>query len=71
MDPIYDFRSDTVTKPTPEMVSAMFAPAVHVGDSVYGEDPTENAFERYMADLLGKENGLFVCTGVMSNQVTL
>lgn len=65
MDPVYDFRSDTVTKPTPEMVNAMFASTVQVGDSVYGEDPTENAFELYLADLLGMEKGMFVCTGVM------
>ncbi len=65
MEPVYDFRSDTVTKPTAEMVNAMCAPSVQVGDSVYGEDPTENAFESYMADLLGMDKGLFVCTGVM------
>lgn len=42
-----------------------------IGDSVYGEDPSENAFEAYMAELVGMEAGLFVVTGVMSNQIGL
>lgn len=67
-DPI-DLRSDTVTKPTPEMRSAMAA--AEVGDDVFGDDPTVNALQEYAADLLGKEAGLFVPTGSMGNQVSL
>ncbi len=64
-----DLRSDTVTKPTPGMLAAMTAAAV--GDDVYGEDPTANELERRVADLFGKEAGLFVPTGTMGNQVAV
>ncbi|OKO95429.1 Low-specificity L-threonine aldolase [Geobacillus proteiniphilus] len=50
--PFMDFRSDTVTKPTPEMRQAMFE--AEVGDDVYGEDPTVNRLEALAARLLGK-----------------
>ncbi|XP_054722349.1 LOW QUALITY PROTEIN: uncharacterized protein LOC129232133 [Uloborus diversus] len=60
-----DLRSDTVTKPTPEMRRAM-AEAV-VGDDVYGEDPTINELQRRVAELLGKEQALFVASGTMGN----
>ncbi len=64
-----DVRSDTVTKPTPEMRQVMFeAP---VGDDVYGEDPTINHLEEFTAALLGKEAGLFVPSGTMANQVAI
>jgi threonine aldolase len=64
-----DLRSDTVTKPTPEMLQAMVkAP---VGDDVFEEDPSANAFQQKMADLFGFEAGLFVPSGVMSNQIAL
>jgi len=66
---IIDFRSDTVTKPTPSMRNAM-ATAV-VGDDVYGEDPTVNALEKKMALLLGKQAALFVPTGTMSNLIAV
>ena len=69
MPDIIDLRSDTVTKPTPEMRQAM-ADAV-VGDDVYGEDPTVRALEEYAAHLLGKEAGLFVTSGTMGNQVAI
>lgn len=60
-----DFRSDTVTWPTPEMREAMAnAP---VGDDVYGEDPTINELEAEAAAMLGKEAGLFVASGTMGN----
>ncbi|HEV3138560.1 MAG TPA: beta-eliminating lyase-related protein, partial [Pirellulales bacterium] len=62
-----DFRSDTVTKPTPEMRAAM-AEAV-VGDDVFDEDPTIHALQRQIADTLGKEAALFVPSGSMSNQI--
>ena len=64
-----DLRSDTVTKPTPDMLKAMTE--AEVGDDVFAEDPTVNAFEQKMADLFGMEAGLFVSSGVMSNQLCL
>ncbi|MFO7945012.1 MAG: low-specificity L-threonine aldolase [Anaerolineales bacterium] len=60
-----DIRSDTVTKPTPEMREAMAS--ARVGDDVYGEDPTVNQLEAYAAELLGKEAALFVPSGTMGN----
>lgn len=68
MSPI-DLRSDTVTRPTPEMRRAMAE--AEVGDDVFGDDPTVNALQDYAAELLGKEAGLFVPTGSMGNQVAL
>jgi len=62
-----DLRSDTVTKPTPEMRRAMAA--AEVGDDVLGDDPTVIALEERAADLLGKEAGLFVASGTMGNLV--
>ena len=64
-----DLRSDTVTKPSPEMREAI-AMAV-VGDDVYHDDPTVNELERTVADLLGKQDAVFVPTGTMSNQIAL
>jgi threonine aldolase len=64
-----DLRSDTVTKPTPGMREAMAR--AEVGDDVYGEDPTVNALQERVADLLGKEAALFVPSGTMANQVSL
>ncbi len=69
MDDLIDLRSDTVTKPTPEMRKAMAE--AEVGDDVFGDDPTVNSLQEYAADLLGKEAGLFVPTGSMGNQVAL
>jgi threonine aldolase len=66
---VIDLRSDTVTKPTAAMRRAM-AEAV-VGDDVYGEDPTVARLERRVAELAGKEAGLFVPSGTMSNQMAL
>lgn len=60
-----DLRSDTVTKPTPEMRRAMAEAAV--GDDVYGEDPTVNRLQEISSDLMGKEAGLFVPSGTMGN----
>jgi threonine aldolase len=62
-----DLRSDTVTKPSEEMRAAMAQAAV--GDDVYGEDPTVKELERRTAELLGKEDAVFVPTGTMSNQI--
>ena len=65
--PIIDLRSDTVTKPTPEMRRAMAE--AEVGDDVFGDDPTVKALEQRAAELLGKEAGLFVASGAMGNLV--
>lgn len=62
-----DLRSDTVTTPSQAMREAMAHAAV--GDDVYGEDPTVNRLEAYVADLLGHEAGLFTPTGSMANQL--
>jgi threonine aldolase len=64
-----DLRSDTVTKPTPAMRAAMAE--AEVGDDVYGEDPTINALEAEVADLLGHEAGLYVPSGSLGNQLGL
>jgi threonine aldolase len=64
-----DFRSDTVTRPTPEMRRAMAE--AEVGDDVFGEDPTVNQLEARAAEILGKEAALFVPSGTMGNQVAI
>lgn len=64
-----DLRSDTVTKPSEAMRKAMYE--AEVGDDVYKEDPTVNELERYAAELLGKEDALYVPSGVMGNQICL
>jgi threonine aldolase len=64
-----DLRSDTVTRPTAAMRSAMASAAV--GDDQYGEDPTVNELQTRVAGLLGKEAALWVPTGTMANQVAL
>ena len=69
MTPIADFRSDTVTRPTPEMRRAMAE--AEVGDDVFGEDPTVNQLEARAAEILGKESALFVPSGTMGNQTAI
>ena len=64
-----DLRSDTVTKPTPEMRRAMAE--ADVGDDVYNEDPTVNRLEETAAALLGKEAALFVPSGTMANTIAI
>jgi threonine aldolase len=66
---LVDLRSDTVTRPTPEMRRAMAE--AEVGDDAYGEDPTVRALEEEVAERLGKQAALFVPTGVMGNQLAL
>ncbi|HEY1025844.1 MAG TPA: GntG family PLP-dependent aldolase [Sphingobacteriaceae bacterium] len=66
---IVDLRSDTVTKPTPGMLDAMFA--AKVGDDVFGEDETVNALEEKAAALFGMEAAIFCATGTMTNQVAI
>ena len=64
-----DFRSDTVTKPTNEMLEAMFnAP---VGDDVFSEDPTVNELQEFAADYFGKEAALFCSSGTQTNQIAI
>jgi threonine aldolase len=64
-----DFRSDTVTKPTKEMLDAMFnAP---VGDDVFSEDPTVNELQEFTADYFGKEAALFCSSGTQTNQIAI
>jgi threonine aldolase len=63
-----DLRSDTVTRPTPEMRRAMAE--AEVGDDVFGDDPTVIELEARAAELLGKEAGLFVASGTMGNLVS-
>ncbi|MEJ2759215.1 MAG: low-specificity L-threonine aldolase [Anaerolineales bacterium] len=62
---LLDFRSDTVTQPTPQMRAAMAA--APVGDDVYGEDPTVNRLQEMAADKMGKEAALYVPSGTMGN----
>ena len=66
---LIDLRSDTVTKPTAAMREAIAH--AEVGDDVYGDDPTVNALEAYVADLLGKEAAVYMPSGTMTNQVAL
>ncbi len=68
-DGVVDLRSDTVTKPTPEMRQAMAE--ADVGDDVYREDPTVNRLEELAAATLGKEAALFVPSGTMGNQIAI
>jgi threonine aldolase len=67
LDMIVDLRSDTVSRPTAAMRQAMAE--ADVGDDVYGEDPTINALEREVAELLGHEAALFVPSGSLGNQL--
>jgi len=66
---MYDFRSDTVTRPTEAMLRAM--QHVPVGDDVLGDDPTVLKLQEKVADLLGKEQALFVPSGTMSNLIAI
>ena len=64
-----DFRSDTVTMPTPAIRKAMAE--ADVGDDVYGEDPTVNALERRAAEIAGTESSLLVSSGTQGNLLAL
>jgi len=64
-----NLTSDTVTKPSPDMLQAMFA--AEVGDDVFGEDPTINELEAHAARLFGMEAALFCPSGTMTNQIAL
>jgi len=64
-----DLRSDTCSRPTPEMRHAMAN--AEVGDDVYGDDPTVKQLEAATAALLGKQDAVYLPTGTMSNQVAI
>jgi threonine aldolase len=66
---VIDLRSDTATKPTPDMLAAMAA--AEVGDEQRREDPTVNELQRRAAELLGQQEALFVPTATMANQIAL
>jgi threonine aldolase len=66
---ISDFRSDTVTKPTPAMRRAMAE--AEVGDDVIGFDPTVQRLEALAAEIMGKEAGLFCPSGTMGNAIAV
>ena len=66
---LIDLRSDTVTKPSAQMRE--FMAAAEVGDDVYGEDPTINSLEERVAELFGKEAGLFCPSGSLANQLSI
>ncbi|WAC12069.1 threonine aldolase family protein [Dyadobacter pollutisoli] len=64
-----DLRSDTITKPTPEMQQAMWE--AEVGDDVFGDDPTVNALQEKAARLFGMEAAIFCPSGTMTNQLAI
>lgn len=64
-----DLRSDTLTRPTKEMLNAMFC--AQVGDDVFGEDPEVNALQVLTAAIFGMEAGLFCPSGTMTNQIAI
>jgi threonine aldolase len=68
-DRIIDLRSDTVTRPTQAMLSAMVA--AKLGDDVWGDDPTVHALQAAVAERAGKEAGLFFPSGTQSNLAAL
>lgn len=69
MEPRYDLRSDTVTRPSPDMKRAMMeAP---LGDDVLGDDPTVKRLEALLAERLGKEAALFFPSGTQANQTAI
>lgn len=66
---ISDFRSDTVTRPTGEMIRAMAG--AEVGDDVLGDDPTIIKLQEMAAEKLGKAAALFVPSGTMGNTIAM
>lgn len=66
---LIDFRSDTVTRPSPEMLECMHR--ARVGDAVFGDDPAVLELERYAADLFGKPAALYCPSGTMTNQIAI
>ncbi len=66
---ITDLRSDTFTKPSAAMLEAMMK--AWVGDDVFGEDPTVNELEAYIAEMFGMEAAIFCPSGTMTNQIAI
>ncbi|RLF94371.1 threonine aldolase, partial [Thermococci archaeon] len=66
---IIDLRSDTVTKPSKEMLESILN--AELGDDVYGEDPTVNKLEEIAAEKLGKEDALLVTSGTQGNLISV
>lgn len=66
---VIDFRSDTVTRPTPPMLDAMMT--AKVGDDVFGEDESINQLEALSAKMFGMEAALFCPSGTMTNQIAI
>ena len=66
---IIDLRSDTVTKPSPEMLEAMMT--AKIGDDVFGEDPSINELEELSAKMFGMEAAVFCPSGTMTNQIAI
>jgi len=66
---ITDLRSDTFTKPSPQMLESMFN--AKVGDDVFGEDPTVNELESLAREMFGMEAALFCPSGTMTNQIAI
>ena len=64
---LIDLRSDTVTRPSPDMLEAMSK--AEVGDDVFGDDPTVKALEKKCADLFGMDACVFCPSGTMTNQI--
>ncbi|MBU0528555.1 aminotransferase class I/II-fold pyridoxal phosphate-dependent enzyme [bacterium] len=64
-----DLRSDTVTKPTQGMLDAMLS--AHVGDDVFGDDPTVNQLQDMISDMFGMESAIFCPSGTMTNQIAI
>lgn len=69
MNAMIDFRSDTVTKPSKEMLETMFS--APVGDDVFGEDPSINELQDFAASYFGKEAALFCSSGTQTNQIAI
>ncbi len=66
---IVDLRSDTVTKPSAEMLDTMFC--AKTGDDVFGEDPTVNELQQFVAEYFGMEAALFCTSGTQTNQIAI
>jgi threonine aldolase len=66
---LIDLRSDTVTRPSKEMLNAM--QNANVGDDVFAEDPTVIELEKKLANMFGMQAGLFCPSGTMTNQIAI
>lgn len=69
MNQMIDLRSDTVTKPTADMLAAMMK--AEVGDDVLGDDPTVNALQDKIAAMFGMEDAIYCPSGTMTNQIAM